>query len=277
MLNPQTTLRTRIRNGETLAGIFVSELRTANYGPILDAAACDFAVFDLEHCPFSMTDLSNMFPSFRGSRVQPMVRVPSANREYIQPLLDLGVRGIMVPMVESPEDVRAALDAMKYPPHGHRGIHFGTPHTLFQGVDRDTYAKVADDNILLVIQIETAKGLANLDAILAEPGIDIAFVGNADLASSLRVPNDLNEGAALHTDMRRILRAAQARGIASGGNFLDPKYAGQFYDDGLRFIMVCDEGNALISGLRGKMEGVRAKLPSAAKIQSIAPASASTC
>lgn len=276
MLTTDNSLKTRIKNGETLAGIFVSELRSSNYGPLLDAAGCDFAMFDLEHCPFSLADLSSMFPGFRGFRAQPMVRVPAVRREFFQPLLDLGVRGIMVPMVESPEDVRAALSFMKYPPHGVRGIHFGTPHTLFQGVDRDAYARIANNNVLLAIQIETAKGLANLDAILAEPGIDVVLVGNADLASSMCVPNNLS-GGPLHDDMRRILRTAQARGIPGGGNFLDPKFAGQFYDDGLRFIMVCDEGAALISGLRRNMEAVRAALPAAAKISPLAAKGAALC
>lgn len=259
-----------------MAGIFVSELRTANYGPLLEAAGCDFAVFDLEHCGFSLGDLSGMFPSFRGLRVQPMVRVPGVKREFIQPVLDLGARGIMVPMVESPEDVRAVLSMMKYPPRGQRGIHFGTPHTGFQGVDRAAYANFADNNILLVIQIETAKGLNNIESILAEPGIDVAFVGNADLASSLGVANDLN-GGKLCDEMRRILRTAQKLGIAGGGNFLDAGFAKQFYGDGLRFIMTCDEGTALLSGLRDRMETVRAGLPPEALIPPLPAKSACVC
>ena len=276
MLNTNNSLKTRIKNGETLAGIFVSEMRTSNYGPLLDAAGCDFAMFDLEHCPFSMADLATMLPGFRGFRAKPMVRVPAIRRDIFQPLLDLGIRGFMVPMVENPEDVRAALSLIKYPPHGIRGIHCGTPHTLFQGVDRDTYTRAANNDILLVIQIETTKGLANLDAILAEPGIDVAFVGNGDLASFMGAENNLN-GGPLFDNMRRILRSAQKLGIPGGGNFLDPKFAGQFYDDGLRFIMVNDEAASFMGGLRRNMEGVRAVLPAAAKIHPLAPKGASAC
>ena len=259
MLDATNSLKTRVKNGETLTGIFVSELRTANYGSLLNAAGCDFAVFDLEHCPFTMADLSNMLPGFHGFRVQPMVRVPAIRREFFQPLLDLGISGIMVPMVESPEDVRTAFSLIKYLPQGKRGIHFSTPHTSFQCVDRDDYVHLADNSILLVIQIETVKGLDNLEAILAEPGIDVVFVGNADLAASIGVPNDLSESL-LNNAFLHILHAAKAHGIVGGGNFLDPKFAVRFYNDGLRFITIDSETSTLIAGLRHNMESVRAAL-----------------
>jgi 2-keto-3-deoxy-L-rhamnonate aldolase RhmA len=243
---------------------------------LLDAAGCDFALFDLEHCPFSLPDFAGMFPGFRGSRCQPMVRVPAVRREFFQPLLDLGARGIMVPMVEDPETVREAVSLMKYVPRGRRGIHFSTPHTLFQVVDRDAYIRAADNNILFAVQIETAKGLANLDAILAEPGIDVAFVGNADLAASLGLPNNLATGP-VHDATRRVWRAAQARGIAGGGNFLNPEFATRFYEDGLRFITLDSEVGGLLAGLRGGMKALRADHPGDAKISAPAAVHATNC
>ena len=271
MLNPDDTLKTRLKKGETLAGTFIAELRTANYGSILDAAGYDFALFDMEHCAFSMQDLAAMFPSFHGSRSQPVVRVPAVRREFFQPLLDLDVRGIMVPMVESPEEIREAVALMKYPPHGRRGVHFATPHTRFRGADRDAYARMANDNVLLIVQIETDKGLANLDAILDEPGVDVAFVGNGDLSSFMRLPNTLVEGPVLDA-AHRILQNAKARGIPGGGAFTDPKFAGQFYQDGLRFVTIDCDVVQFMQGMRANLERLHAVLPPDARIAPLSPA-----
>ncbi|MDR0902543.1 MAG: hypothetical protein LBM92_07210 [Opitutaceae bacterium] len=264
MPNTATTLKTRIKNGETLAGLFVSELLSPNLGAFFDIAGYDFALFDLEHCPFTLRDLAGILPNFNGRRCRPMARVPAARREFIGPLLDLGVAGIMVPMVETPEQVREAVSLMKYPPAGRRGSHFGTPHTGFQMPDRDTFTRDANDNILLVVQIETAKGLASLDAILAEPGIDVAFAGNTDLALSMGLPNDLEKGPVCDA-VRRILQTAKARGIPGGGNFTDPKFVGKFRDDGLRFVMLDSELGWFLEGL--KLGRQRAGFPEVLKIQ----------
>lgn len=260
MLNSETSLKTRLKNGKTLAGIFVCEFRSANLAPLLDAAGYDFAIFDMEHCSYTMQDLSNMIPGFRGFRCQPMVRVPAVRREFFQSVLDIGVAGIVVPMVESAEDVREAVAMMKYPPQGRRGLSFGCPHTLFQAQDRDAYTQLANDNLLLVAQIETKKAFDNLDSILAEPGVDVAFIGNTDLAISMGLENNLSEGP-VRDAVRHILKSAKARGIAAGGNFVNPKFVGQFYEDGLRFISLDSDIERLQAGLELGMETLRGGLP----------------
>ena len=265
MLNPATSLKTRINNGGTVAGIFVCEFRSPNLAPLLDAAGYDFAIFDMEHCSYTMQDLSSIIPGFRGFRCQPMVRVPAVRREFFQSVLDIGITGIVVPMVESAADVREAAAMIKYPPQGRRGLSFGCPHTLFQGQDRDAYTKLANDNLLLVAQIETKKALDNLDTILAEPGLDVVFIGNTDLAISMGLPNNLVEGP-VRDAVRRILKSAKARGIAGGGNFVNPKFVGQFYEDGLRFISLDSDIERLQAGLQLGMSTLRSGLPAEARL-----------
>ena len=259
MLNPSTSLKTRLKNGVAVAGVFICEFRSPNIAPLLDATGYDFAVFDMEHCSYTMQDLSNIIPGFRGSRCQPLVRVPAVRREFFQSVLDIGVTGIVVPMVESAADVREAAAMMKYPPQGRRGLSFGCPHTLFQGQDRDAYTKLANDNLLLVAQIETKKALDNIDSILDEPGLDAIFIGTADLSLSMGLPNDPSSGL-LRDAVRRILRSAKARGIPGGGN-LDSSLVGQFYDDGLRFISLGGEIEILQAALQHGMDTLRASLP----------------
>jgi 2-keto-3-deoxy-L-rhamnonate aldolase RhmA len=263
MKNISTSAKTRLKNGDAVIGIFVSEFRSPNIAPLLDATGYDFAIFDMEHGSYTMQDLSNIIPGFRGFRCQPLVRVPAVRREFFQSVLDIGVTGIVVPMVESAEDVREAVAMMKYPPQGRRGLSFAAPHTLFQMQDRDTYTQLANDNLLLVAQIETKKAHDNIDSILDEPGLDAIFIGNADLSLSMGLPNT-PAGGPVRDAMRRILKSATARGIPGGGN-LDPRLVGQFYEEGMRFITFDCDIDRLVIGLKQGMEIYHAGLPSSAK------------
>lgn len=253
MITDNLSLKKRLQNGETVAGIFVTEFRTPNIGLLLDQVGYDFAIFDMEHCSFTMQDLSNIVPGFRGCRCRPMVRVPAVRREFFQSVLDIGIAGIVVPVVETAEEVRQCVEMMKYPPQGKRGLSYCCPHTLFQERDRDEYTEKANDNLLLVVQIETARALENLEEILAVPGIDVAFIGNTDLSLSLGKPNDLAEGP-IRDAVRLILRTAEANGIAGGGNFVDPEFVDAFYDDGLRFISLDSDVERLLVGLKSGMK-----------------------
>ncbi len=252
MLNrysPNHSLHKRFLAGETAFGLFVVELRTPNFGTLLDAAGYDFAIFDMEHGAYTMSDLAVMVPGFRSCHCVPLVRVPAIRREFFQASLDLGVAGIVVPMVESAADVRACIDLMKYPPIGRRGVSFCRPHSLFQEHNGDGYTAEANKNTLLVVQIESARGLDQLDEILAVPGIDIVFVGNTDLSQSLGCPNDLESGQLRHA-IELILKTASARKIVGGANVTEPSIVAELHENGLRFITLTTDVERFFAGLK---------------------------
>ncbi|MDO5581838.1 MAG: aldolase/citrate lyase family protein [Planctomycetia bacterium] len=249
------SLKSRLRDGKIVTGIFITEFRTANMGTLLDMAGCDFAIFDMEHCSFTNQDLSAALPGFRNCNCRPLVRVPAVRREFFQSVLDGGAKGIVVPVVESPEQVQEAVAMMKYPPQGKRGLSFCCPHTCFREQDRDSYTQNANENLLLVIQIETQTGLDRLEEILAVPGIDVVFIGNMDLSLSMGVKNDLAKGP-VHDAVQKILRSAKAHGIAGGGNFVRPELAAQFQKDGLQFISLDSDVERFIAGLISGIETV---------------------
>lgn len=254
--NGTPSLKQRLRNGETVCGIFIAELRSPNLGTILESTGCDFGIFDMEHGSFTMQDLACMVPGFRGPRCRPLVRIPSVRREFIQSVLDLGVEGLVVPMVESPEEVHACLEMMKYPPAGKRGLSYCCPHAGFRASDRDRLIATANENLLLVVQIETATALENLDSILAVPGIDVVFIGNTDLALSLGQPNDLS-GGQVHDAIRFVLQTAASKGIVGGSNFIDPRFGAAFYADGMRFISLDTDIERFTVGLESEMKKLK--------------------
>lgn len=268
MISAPPTLKNRLQHGRMLQGLFVTELWTPNIGTILELTGYDFCIFDMEHGSYTVRDLSGMVPSFRNLECRPLVRVPAVRREFFQSALDLGIAGFVVPMIESPDEVKQCLEFMKYPPNGRRGLSFSCPLTDFQVREREQHVINSNDNIILVIQIETEKAMKNLHSILSVPGIDVAFVGNADLSLSLGKHNDVTEGP-VHDAIRLVFQTARSKGIVGGGNFPDPDLASLFYDDGLRFVSLDTDIERFIQGLRAGADRLHKGLRD--KLEKIAP------
>ncbi|MCX7704879.1 MAG: aldolase/citrate lyase family protein, partial [bacterium] len=140
-------------------------------------------VFDMEHGVIGIESVEMMAQAVSGTNTVPLVRVPWNDFVGIKQILDTGVMGLIIPMINTPEQAQQAVMATRYPPHGIRGIG---PHRA-SGFGRwiDQYFENANDNILVVIQIEHKLAVENLEEILAVEGIDCVFIGANDLAASM--------------------------------------------------------------------------------------------
>ncbi|MDD4871935.1 MAG: aldolase/citrate lyase family protein [Kiritimatiellae bacterium] len=250
------SLRRRLLAGEMVYGLFIVELRAPGMGVLIDTAGYDFAIFDMEHGSYTMSELAAMLPGFSGCHCVPLVRVPTVRREFFQPLLDLGVSGIVVPMVESAVDARMCVDLMKYPPAGKRGVAYCRPHSFFKNPTGGHFPEEANENTLLVLQIETAKGVEHLDEILAVPGIDVIFVGDADLAQSLGCSDNMERGQ-VRDVAERILRTANSRKIIGGVNVVDPEIIAKLHEIGARFVTLTGDVDLFIAGLEKVIKNQR--------------------
>ena len=237
-------------------GIFVSELRSPWLGTMLDAAGYDFCILDMEHGTFSLAEISEMAAGFRGGHCTPIVRIPSIRRDIVTPLLDLGIGGIIVPNVETADDVRNCIEYMKYPPLGSRGLSLSRPHTGFVPTDRDRFLAEANARSLLIVQIESQKAVKNLDEILAVPGIDVAFVGCADLALSMNVANDPSSGP-LRKMIELVLDKATQYGVHGGANVAQPDVVAALTPRGLRVITVTTDTKGFLDGISHPLQSIK--------------------
>ena len=248
----EASLAARLRRGEYVTGVFITEFETPNWGPLLDAVNYDFGIIDLEHGLFTLSSLARMLPGFHGCRSSALIRVPSTERSFFQAPLDLGAAGIILPMVESAEEARRAVALMKYPPLGRRGIGFGRPHTDFlTNPDRDDYIAHANASTLLIVQIETAAGVEQAEEILAVPGIDVVFIGNADLSQSLGCRNDFR-AEPLKSAVAKIFQAAARNKLIVGGNLTDAGLVRDFAPHNFRFITLTTDVDMIEDGFNGK-------------------------
>lgn len=205
----------RVRAGELVIGTFVFEFATTGIGRLAAAAGAEFVVFDAEHTGWGWETLSVLVSTTRPTTAVPLVRIPGSDRTFVSRALDLGARGIVVPMVGSARQAASIVDWAKYPSVGSRGAAFGVAHDDYRSGVPEDVMREADANVLVVPQIETVEGLEAVDEIAAVDGVDVLWVGHFDLTNSMGIPGQFD-----HPDyfaaLDRVAAAAKGRGKAAG-------------------------------------------------------------
>ena len=151
---------------------------------IIALAGFDFVMLDGEHGA-AFTRLPELLCACEAAGITPLVRVPSHDRSVLLPPLELGAAGLQVPFVNTPEQARALVRETKFPPIGERGVSVITRAARFGFVDGQRYRRDANRATMLSVQIESREGAENAEAIAAVEGVDMVFIGPADLAQSL--------------------------------------------------------------------------------------------
>lgn len=205
----------------------------------------DFAVVDAEHAPTSVETVAEMARAVDAADgpTEPLVRVADDDPARIKRALDTGVSGVVVPMVETVEQARDVVDAARYPPEGVRGVA-GTRASSY-GLDLDDYFERANDEVVVVVQIETAAGVENARAIADVDGVDALFVGPADLSASLGAFGDVD---AIDTEISAVLDAGHAADTAVGTIAFEADEVARWADAGFDFQAVGTDADYLARG-----------------------------
>jgi len=211
----ENSVKRALASGGTSLGTMVFEFPTTGIGRIAAEAGAEFVIFDMEHTGWSIETIRALMATTRAAGTIPMVRVPATEYHLISRPLDVGAMGIMVPMVESAEQARKIVDFAKYPPLGHRGSAFGVAHDDYTGGDIIAKMASANENGLLIAQIETAAGIENVDAIAAVDGIDVLWIGHFDLTNFLGIPGQFTHPTYLAA-VEKMLEACRTQGKAAG-------------------------------------------------------------
>ena len=207
----------RVRSGERLLGSF-SMLPSPGVVEILGLAGLDFAIIDQEHCPKSWEAVENMVRAAQLRGMAALIRVARIEEKEILQSLEVGAAGIMVPFVETADDVRSAMSALRYAPDGRRGTCTQTRAAGYGG-NRTRFVELArqcNEELLLIGLIETRKGLDNIEEILGvKNGLDVVFIGRSDLATDLGRPGQSGDPL-VEAATGKILAAARAAKVQAG-------------------------------------------------------------
>lgn len=176
---------------------------------VLGLAGFDWIVLDGEHAPNDLTTFVPQLMALNGSHSAPVVRVPTNEPIIIKRMLDIGFYNFLIPFVESAEDAQRAVASVMYPPRGIRGVSVSHRSNCY-GTVPDYFQKV-NDNITVLVQIESQQGVDNIDAIAATDGVDGIFVGPGDLSAALGYL-----GNPSHPDVQQCIQHIFARAKAHG-------------------------------------------------------------
>lgn len=243
-------VRRRLAAGEPSIGTWLS-LPSPECAEYVGKLGFDWLVVDTEHNPVDIRTLAQMFAAMAGTAVAPMVRIPWNSGENFKRVLDAGAWGVVVPMVNTRAEAEAAVEAARYAPLGARSVGGGRHAMSFETSSAEYYAH-ANENILLVLQIEHIRGVENAAEILSVPGVDATFIGPNDLAASM----GLGLGVPLESDEPRLVEAithvrdtAIEHGVAPGIHTSGAAAVNQRIAEGFQFCAMASELRYLLAGL----------------------------
>jgi 4-hydroxy-2-oxoheptanedioate aldolase len=246
----QNPLLARWRAGQSTLGLWCSSASPA----VAEYAASvgpDFILWDLQHGLVTDADLAPCFRGVLGTEVAPLARVAANDLTLIGRALDAGAYGIVVPLVNSAEEASAAARACRYPPDGERS--YG-PNRV--GLVMGTYDTKTLGDVACIVMVETAAGLANVEAIAATPGVDAILIGPSDLAINLGLAPD-DRGPKHAAAVKQIADVCKAAGIASGIVLGDGATARRHIDLGFQFINVTTDLGLIMGGLARELAVAR--------------------
>lgn len=172
--------------GEYSVGTWVS-IGSPTVTEVTASLDLDFVVIDTEHTAIGLETLENMVRGIdaMGGETASIVRVPWNGKVYLKRVLDIGVDGVLVPMIETAEEARSLVEAVQYPPGGVRGL--GSGRASRYGKNFQNYVENVDETFVTIAQVETKRGVENAEEIASVDGIDGLFIGPTDLSGSLDV------------------------------------------------------------------------------------------
>jgi 2-keto-3-deoxy-L-rhamnonate aldolase RhmA len=250
-------LREKLARGEAVFGPMIMEFASPGLPQIIQAAGVDFVVYDQEAGCMDLATVKMQIALTRGLDVVPLVNVPWHDYHLLVQPLDCGAMGLMVPVVQTAAEAEAIARVTHYPPAGVRGAAFGIAHDDYAGTDLPGSIRQADARNLIIAKIETVRGVENIEAIMAVPGIDIAFVGHMDLSVSLGTPGryDTPEFTAA---MARVMAACRAHGKHGACLITAPEAARRWLALGYRFIIYSNDIILFSSALKSGIDALRA-------------------
>lgn len=231
-------LKTRLRAGQKSFGTWLQSAAPP-FAEMAAVAGFDFIIMDEEHGTGELQHAIDMMRAAACTDTTMMIRVPSSDPTYMRRLVDAGAEALLVPMVESAEQARAIVEAVTFPPRGKRGNAFDATRSSSFGLVPDYYER-ADDNLLIMVQIETQRGVDHAREIAEVDGVDAIFIGPTDLSGSIGLPGQTGAPEVV-TQIERAMAAARAAGkpLATVPRVGRTSY--QLFDEGFLAIAALSE------------------------------------
>jgi 4-hydroxy-2-oxoheptanedioate aldolase len=255
---PQNSFKAAIAAGKPQVGIWNS-LCSEISADVLASAGFDWALLDMEHSPNELRTVLGQLQAYQGGSTVPIVRPPWNDTVIVKRLMDIGANSFLFPMIQSPEEAAAAVAATRYPPRGVRGVSLSTRANKWGRMT--DYAERIEDEICVLVQVETRQALECVREIAEVDGVDGVFFGPADLSADLGQFGKLG-----HEDVRAAMLTAfekvRAAGKPSGTLFGAADQATAWFKAGFTFVACGSDANLLARGADSLLAQMRQNLAS---------------
>jgi 2-dehydro-3-deoxyglucarate aldolase len=213
-------IRQALKNGQTVVGTWLNS-GSPIIAELLAAVGFDYVCVDAEHSAVDLPQVQALFQAIVSGHPDcaPMVRLHGVDYALVKRYLDAGARGVIAPLVNTADDAELLVNAVKYPPRGKRGVGFCRANQYGLNLKREVVA--ANEEILVVVQIEHIDAVRNIDAILSVPGVDAVFIGPYDLTASMGITAQFDHPEFLKA-RETVLTACQGHNIAAGIHVVEP-------------------------------------------------------
>ena len=233
-MNP---LKQKLARGELTASMTVRLVSSVEIVRIAKTAGFDAIYIDLEHSAFSLETTCQLSVMALEAGVPALVRVPARTPEYISRVLDGGALGVIAPGIRSAAEARNVVAAAKYPPLGSRGLSTGLAHLGFRSVPAKDALPALNEATMVVVQLESAAGLAAIEDIVAVEGVDMVLIGTNDFLADLGRPGEYDHPKVREVYERTIAACTKlGKHVGVGGLSSRPDLVKQYVGLGARFV-----------------------------------------
>jgi 2-keto-3-deoxy-L-rhamnonate aldolase RhmA len=253
----ENRVKRALKEGKTVIGTMVTELRVPEVARIIKAAGFDFMFIDTEHSSIGYETLAEIVRMGRGIELSSIVRVTDDEYHLIARVLDIGAQGIMVPRVESPERVRRVVSYVKFPPLGVRGFGSSATQTDYKKVSIKELVKILNQETMIVTQIERKQAIEHIEEIVSIEGVDAALIGPNDLSISLGVPGETTS-LVVRNAIQKVVDACKKYGKVSGIHTRNLQELLYWRDKGMRLLVYSTDTGLLIEAAKSVLAKLRA-------------------
>jgi len=252
---PKNKVKQALANGDMQIGLWLGTAHPM-LAEIAASAGYDWCLIDGEHGPNDVPTILAQLQAMSGGDASVVVRVPTGQDWLLKQVLDIGAQTVMVPMVETADQAAACARAVRYPPDGVRGL----ANAMIRASDYNAitdYPATANDEICLIVQVESAAAIENIDAIAGVDGVDVVFIGPSDLSADMGFTGNAGAPevvAAIKHAVTRIRAAGKAAGIIGGGDCTEMR------DIGVTFLGLSADVTVIATALRGLAGETRERL-----------------
>jgi 2-keto-3-deoxy-L-rhamnonate aldolase RhmA len=242
------SLKSRLKQGEHCKGTFALFLAGGDFALFLAGLGFDFFILDLEHSMFDLAKTRATILAARSAGLATIVRIPEVAYHFATRSLDAGATGLMLPRMETREQAENLVKFTRYPPQGERGISTFAGHNDFTRIpDVPGFLKRRNEDVLLVAQIESVKGVENREAILSTPGLDACFIGTGDLAMSMGFAGQPNHPEVL-AQAEQVIATARQHNLIVSIPIRAPEDVAHWISRDMKMLTLATDGSFLSLG-----------------------------